>query len=262
MALDLDVPEDGGGDLLDGFGGGIDPPDGFAPHHALGLLDFESAVREFRVVAVGSPLLAYLPQSLGRNRQSVQLGPKALEDFRQRPALEIFGDQRVVGGFHAELHRQVEAGRGFSTARYANENDVRIGEIPVRRTIIVRHREIDRLDSVLVFLLVGRTVRAPDRVVGFDSESRFERVDEGFKEIEHQGSGVPDDIPRFAIYECGKHDRGAVARGKRLPDARHALFLGLCQRVNEWQRDFSDLQALELGEQAVAQHLDRDSGAI
>ena len=90
---------------------------------------------------------------------------------------------------------------------------------------------------------------------------RFERVDEGLEEVHEQRVGAPDHGAHVLVHERGEHDRlPAAVRGFGL-DAREAV-LGFLGAVDEGQGDLVELDALELGQQAVAEHLRRDAGAI
>src|SRR6185503_8822900 len=104
---DPELAQDGGGDLLDRLRGRVDAVDSLAPHQLLGGFHFVVAVVQRGVAAVGAALLADLVQALVRDGQAVQLRLLAAQRLGQLAALEILGDQGVVGRLHAELHRQV-----------------------------------------------------------------------------------------------------------------------------------------------------------
>ena len=92
-----------------------------------------------------------------------------------------------------------------------------------------------------------------------DAQPRFEGADEGFEEIDEQGIGPAHDLADFLVHQGGEDDRLAVtALGG---DAREAL-LDLFHAVDEGQGDLVELDAFELRQQAVAQHLRRDARAI
>src|SRR5882672_3570273 len=172
-ALELELLHDGGGDLLDRLGRRVRPPDSLALHQLLGLLHLVAAVLQFGVLAVGTALVAYLAQALGRDRQAEQLVAVGLEGLGQGHAVEVLRDQRAVRRADAELQREVQAGRGLAAARHADEDHVRLVEVPRRRTVVVRQREVDRLDAVGVALRVVRAVRAPDGVGRLRAELRL-----------------------------------------------------------------------------------------
>src|SRR5437867_7386504 len=54
------------------------------------------------------------------------------------------------------------------------------------RSVVVRQREIDRLDAIVVLLALRGVGEAADAVVGLDAELRLQRLDEGTKHVEHQ----------------------------------------------------------------------------
>jgi hypothetical protein len=129
----------------------------------------------------------------------------------------------------------------------------------VRGAVVVRHGEIDRLDALLVLLLVHRAVRAPDGVARLDAKAGFQRIDEAFEEIDEKGIGAAHHRAHVVVDERGKDDRLAVVR---LRGDAGETFLGLLRGVDERQRDLVELHAFELGEQAVTEHLRGDAGAV
>ena len=88
-----------------------------------------------------------------------------------------------------------------------------------------------------------------------DAEAGFERIDEGLEEIEEERVGLPHDRAHLLVDERREDDRLGAARVLRL-DAREA-FLGLFRAVDEGQGDLIELDAFELGQQAMAEHLRR-----
>src|SRR5688572_1739632 len=124
----------------------------------------------------------------------------------------------------------------------------------------MRHGEVDRLYALLVLLLVHGAVRAPDRVARLDAEAGFQRIDEAFEEIDEQRIRATHYRAYIVVDEGREHDRLAIAVAC-LGDAREA-FLGLLRRIDEGQGDLVELDAFELREQAVSQHLRRDARAI
>src|SRR5947208_13980565 len=93
----------------------------------------------------------------------------------------------------------------------------------MRGAVIVRHGEVDRLDALLVLLLVHRAVRAADRMARLHPETRLERIDERLEEIEEQRLGSSRDLPHILADPGGKDARLAIAAGRLPPDARQAL---------------------------------------
>jgi len=125
----------------------------------------------------------------------------------------------------------------------------------------VRHGEIDRFHALLVFLLVHGAVRAPDRVARLETQPGFERIDEGFEEIDEQCVRAPHHGAHVLVDQRREDDRLPAAVGRFGLDAREAFFRFL-GAVDEGQGDLVELDALELGQQAVAEHLRRDARAI
>ncbi len=52
-------------------------------------------------------------------------------------ALEVFGNQRVVGHLQAELHCQVQAGRGLALAAHAHQDHVGPCQVVVALAVVV-----------------------------------------------------------------------------------------------------------------------------
>src|SRR5579871_2403036 len=72
LALDPELAQDRGRDLLDRLAGRIDASDAFAAHQVLRLLDLEAAILQLGVLAVGPALLPDLAQPLRRDGQAVE----------------------------------------------------------------------------------------------------------------------------------------------------------------------------------------------
>jgi hypothetical protein len=91
--------------------------------------------------------------------------------------------------------------------------------------------------------------------------SPLERADEGLEEIDEYALRAPHHFAHVAVHERGEDDRLAVAAQGFAFDALQA-FQGPVHAVDDGQGHLVEFHALELGEQAVAQHLRRDAGAI
>ena len=101
----------------------------------------------------------------GASRSGSIVRPKHLrlvrrQRRRQPAALEVLRDQRVVGGLDAVLHRQVERGRRLAAAADADQDHVGLGQVLRRLAVVVREREVDRLDAVGVLLALARRRRS------------------------------------------------------------------------------------------------------
>ena len=88
--------QDRRGDFLDRLGGCRQPANFLTPHHGFGLVNFIAAIEQAGIGGVGPALVADLAQAFRRNRQAENLFPMRHKRRRQLPALEIFGNQRVV----------------------------------------------------------------------------------------------------------------------------------------------------------------------
>src|SRR5690242_9673925 len=92
------------------------------------------------------------------------------------------------------------------------------------------------------------------------AQPRFQRVDERLEEIEEQRARPAHDRAQVLVDEGGKDYRLRITVGLGL-DARETL-LGFLGAVDEGQGNLIELDALELREQAVAEHLRGDARAI
>ena len=125
------------------------------------LLDFETAIRQRGIFAVGPPLRAYLMQPFRCNGQAEQLGAMPIEDFGQFLPLEILGDQGIIGRPDAELQRQVQAGGGFPAAADADQDDVGRLQVAVALAVVMGQAVIDGLDAVLIGLVLADVGETP-----------------------------------------------------------------------------------------------------
>ena len=175
--------------------------------------------------------------------------------------MEILGNQGVICSLDPELQREIQAGRRLAAARDSDQDHVGLAELAMRSAVIVRHREVDRLDALLVLLLVHRAVRAADRMARLHPQTRLERIDERLEEVEEERLGAAHDLPHILVDQGGKDDRLAVAAGRLRLDARQA-FLGSLRAVDERQGDLVEVDAFELREQAVPEDLRGDAGAV
>ena len=76
-----------------------------------------------------------LGQAVRADGQAEQLVAEAGQLSWELVALEILGDQRIVGRLDAELHRKVETGRCLAGAGDADEDHVSLFEVGVGNTV-------------------------------------------------------------------------------------------------------------------------------
>ncbi len=95
----------------------------------------------------------------------------------------------------------------------------------------------------------------------FGSEFRFQGVEKTLEEIQHERLRLAHGFAYLGVDQRGEYDRSAIARNGCLVDPGHAGF-GLRDRVDEGDGHLVEFDAVELRKQAVAEHLDRDSGAV
>ncbi len=133
----FDFLQDGGGDFFNRLGGGGQPADARAAHHCFGFRNFHAAIFHARIFGVGPPFCANFSQSIGVDAQPEDFFSVRHQGWRKLFALKVFRNQWVIGRFQAVLHRQIEAGRCFSAATDADQNDIGRFQIAVRLTIVV-----------------------------------------------------------------------------------------------------------------------------
>ena len=180
----------------------------------------------------------------------------------QVPALEVLGDQRVVGRLHAVLHGQVQRGRRLAAAAHAHEDHVGALQVARRLPVIVRQREVDRLDAIVILLALGGIGKAPDAVVGLDAELGFQRLDEGAEHVQHQAvaQAAGDDVAHLVVDQRDEDDRPLAFAQRRFVDLPHHR-PGLVDRVDEGPAHMARL-GRELREDRVAEGFGGDAGAV
>ena len=108
QAVRPDVSQDGRGDLLDRLVCRTEPGDRAAFHHHFGLANLVAAVLDGGVLAAWPALIADLAQAVRVDRQAETLALVRKQGTRQVAALEVFWNERVVGGLDAMLHGQIQ----------------------------------------------------------------------------------------------------------------------------------------------------------
>ena len=226
------------------------------------LADLVAAILERRVLAAGPALLADPVQPLGVDGETEQ--PVAMGKQRRRQAAvgEVVGRQRKVRRADAELQREIERGRRLAAAGDADQDHLRLGEIARRRAVVVRLREVDRVHPREVLVAVGDAVRASGRVRALGVELDLERRDEDLEEVERERLRLLAH-PRAhrLVDDRAEHDRRAILGRRVVVDlADHGV--DLLARIDERNRVPLELELLELRQQAVAEHLGGDAGAV
>ncbi|SAJ29857.1 Uncharacterised protein [Enterobacter cloacae] len=74
-----------------------------------------------------------------------------LERGGQHQVIHIIGNKGVVGGANAKLHGQVKAGGGFTAARHAEQNHLRLVEIAQGDPVVVRQGVVNGGNTRIVF---------------------------------------------------------------------------------------------------------------
>src|SRR5215467_1468438 len=184
VPLQSGAMEDGRSDLFDRPRRGIEGRNSLALHELLCRAYLVAAVFQLRVFAVRPPGLTDLLQALGIDRQSEQAIPIRKHRRWQLAVDEVVGRQRKVPRENAELQREIKRGRRLPAARYADENELGLGEIARGRAVVVRLREVDRLHAREILHRVRDAVRAACGVRRLRIELRLERSDEHLEQIE------------------------------------------------------------------------------
>ena len=175
---------------------------------------------------------------------------------------EVVRGEWEVRGAHPELEREVQRGGRLPAARDADQDHLRLGKVAGRRAVVVRLCEVDRLHPGVVLARVGDAVRASRRVGTPRPQLALERRDEDLEQVERECMGaVADALAGALVDDRAEHERPlALPRGGRvdLADRVVDLFGG----VHERQGVPDEVELVELHEQAVAQHLGGDAGAV
>src|SRR3990167_861276 len=259
--LGPDFLQDGGGNFFDGFGGGGQPPYAFAPHHGLGLMDFMAAIGQAGVGGVGPALIANLAQALGGNRQAKDFLAVRHQRRWQLAALKILGNQRVVGCLQAVLHGQVKRSWRFAAAAHAHQNHVRVFEVAIALTVVVGQREVDRLDPRVVGLAFGGIRKAPNPVVGLDSQFGLQGCHEHVKHVQQHAVALRlDDLQNFHVHQRRENNGPLAFQFRRVVDLANGL-VRLVHAVDKGQTNMARFD-LELGQDGVAKSLSGNAGAV
>src|SRR2546430_2718552 len=139
--LDAAGVQNAAGDLLDGALGGIEPRQRVAREQRLRGAQLVLHLLLRGVAAVRAALGADLLQPLRFDGQRIELGAERLQWRRQSAGFEIVLGERIVGGEHPVLQRQIQAGRSLADPRYSDQHH--IGE----RVVAAADRKSTRLNS-------------------------------------------------------------------------------------------------------------------
>ena len=180
---------------------------------------------------------------------------------RQLSTVKVFRNQRVVGGFESVLHGQVQAGRGFTAAAYTHQNHVGRFQIAVGLSIVVRQREVDRLDPIVVRLAFADIRKSANSVVRFDAQFCLQRVHKSAKHVEqHALAMVLQYLEDIHVHQSGEHNRFGAFRFCGVVDLTDRV-VRLVNGVGEGQPHMAGLH-VELGKNGVAKSLGRDACAV
>jgi len=205
--------------------------------------------------------MTYFSKSVGIYGQAKQFMPIGQQRVWQAAAFKIFWNQRIVGGLDGVLHRQVQASRCFSTARYANKDDIGFLKPVDELSIVVGQREIDGFDALAVVFAGAAGVRTPDGVAGLHAQGIFNRRYEGSKKVQERAICFTDTLYAFAVDERTENE-GCLAgflctaidtsrHGRRFFDA-----------VDEGQTYRFEFDLIKLGKYRMTESFCGDAGAV
>ena len=159
------------------------------------------------------------------------------------------------------MERKIKAGRGLAAARYPGQDNIRLAQIAQIDAIVVGQGVVQRLHAALVAAHVHDAVHAPGSVRGLFAQRFFQRLDEGAEEVENVLRGRANEVlggrvgqraedhRRDAVLPLGgKNDLGRGLRGRLIGHKRQGL------------RD--EFRVGELRHEGLAEHFDRDPGAV
>ncbi|KAI1694205.1 hypothetical protein Ddc_22273 [Ditylenchus destructor] len=219
------------------------------------------AVHQIGVLAAGTALVAHLRQPLRIDGQAEALLLVRDQQGREVAALEVLGDQRVIRRLDAVLHRQIQRRGCLAAAAHADQDHVRRVQVARGLAVVMRQREIDRLDPVVVLLALGHIRETTDAVVGLDAEFVLQRRDEGAEHVQHQALAVlPHDVEHLAVHQRGEDDGPLALALAGLVDLAHQLD-GLVGVVDEGAAHVAGFHR-ELGQDGVTEGFGGDAGAI
>ncbi len=220
-----------------------------------------AAVGEVGVFRARPAFVADLREPLGQDGEAEDLLAVRLQRGRQLLALEILGNERIVGHLQAALHGQVEAGGGLAAARHAHQDHVRAVQVAVALAVVVVQAEVDGLDAVGVFLAQAHVSEAAHAVQRLDAQLALQRADEGAEHVQQHALAVLLDDAQHAHVDQGGEDDGLLAlQLGRVVDAAHGL-MGLVLGVDEGQAHVARLD-VELRQDGIAEGLGGDAGAV
>src|SRR5690606_10509017 len=133
------------------------------------------AFADIGVARIGAALVANRAEAIGIDGEPVQFCAVPGQRLGDLPALEVFIGQRVVGGVDAVLHRHIQAARGFAAARNADQDDLGLAVVIDLGAIVVLHRVVHGVDTLLVEQLGAATVAASHSQRRIGAERLFQR---------------------------------------------------------------------------------------
>src|SRR2546421_1308908 len=144
--LDAAGVQNPAGDLLDGALGGIEPRQRVAREQRLRDAQLVPHLLLRGVAAIRAALGADLLQPLRFDGQRIELGAEALQSRRQSAGFQIILGERIVGGEHPVLQRQVQAGRSLADPRYPYQHHIR-ERVVAAAAVVVGGREGGCVDA-------------------------------------------------------------------------------------------------------------------
>src|SRR6202035_315945 len=231
--LDAAGVQNPAGDLLDRALGGIEPRQAVAREQRLRGAQFVLHLLLRSVAALRAALAADLLQPLGPDGQRIELGAERLQSRRQPAGFQILVGERIVGGEHPVLQRQVQAGRSLADPRYPDQYHIGERVVPTA-AVIVGEREVGGVDACGVSGEIGHAVRPPGAMRRARVEFALERTHKRREQIKEQGIRRHHDLAQVVLHQRAEHDRPQALLLGRTVDAPYG-FLRLVKARHQWQ---------------------------
>ncbi len=260
MALQIGLLQNRRGEFLNRARRGVEDGYAFLPHQLVGLAQFVLAIVQARVSAARAAFAANALQAFGPDSQAEKFAAQVANRRWQGLGVEVLGNQRIVGCANAELQRHIQASGSLAAAGDPNQDHVGIGEILGDLAVIVCQGEVHRFDAAEI-LVAANAVRPAHRVRGMYTQFFFHRLDENLETIDVKSVGSLDRAADGQVHQRAEDQRTGAVLLRGLINLPNRVD-GLLRRIDERKRNFAERDLIELGEQAVPEHLGGDPGAV
>jgi hypothetical protein len=156
------------------------------------------------------------------------------------------------------LEGEIETGRRLPGARHPDEDEIRTAVVLDADAVVVREREVHRLDAPRVRRVVGEAVSTAARMRRRALELPLERTDEGIEEIQQQPVAAAHDLAHLVVHEGTEDERPYALHFRDQVDPAHGV-VRLVRCRDKWHSHMPEFHAVELREQAAPQGLRCDT---